>query len=60
MCIRDRIEPGYVASFTILNLKKPMKVTRENIKTKAKWSPFEGVTFPGCVDSVFLCGDKVF
>lgn len=55
-----KIEPGYVASFTVLNLKKPYEVKRENLKTKAKWSPFEGITFPGSVESVFLCGNRAF
>ena len=55
-----KIEEGYVASFTVLNLKKPSEVTRDKLKTKAKWSPFEGITFPGSVESVFLCGSQVF
>ncbi len=53
------IEEGYSASFTILNLKKPYTVTKEGLKTKCKWSPFEGVTFPGSLESLFLMGKKV-
>jgi dihydroorotase len=51
-----RIEPGYVASFTVLNLARPVTITRENLFTKCGWSPFEGVTFPGSVEAVFVNG----
>jgi dihydroorotase len=51
-----RIEPGYVASFTVLNLGRPTTIRRENLRTKCGWSPFEGVTFPGSVEAVFLDG----
>ncbi|GAB4139065.1 MAG: amidohydrolase family protein [Planctomycetaceae bacterium] len=51
-----RIEPGYVASLTVLNLKRPVTIRREDLKTKCGWSPFEGVTFPGSVEAVFLDG----
>ena len=53
-----RIEPGYAASLTVLNLKKPMTIRREDLKTKCGWSPFEGITFPGCVEAVFLDGER--
>lgn len=51
-----RIVPGYVASLTVLNLVRPTTVRREDLKTKCGWSPFEGVTFPGSVEAVFLNG----
>ena len=54
-----RIEAGYVASLTVLNLKKPTTIRREDLKTKCGWSPFEGVTFPGSVEAVFLDGRPV-
>lgn len=52
------LEKDYSASFTVLNLKKPHTVERQNLKTKAGWSPFLGVTFPGSVEALFLCGRK--
>jgi len=52
------IAEGYSASFTVLNMQKPITITKENLKTKAQWSPFLGVTFPGSVESVFLRGQK--
>lgn len=53
------LEKDYSASFTILNLKKPLTVQRENLKTKAAWSPFLGVTFPGSIETLFLAGKIV-
>jgi dihydroorotase len=51
-----RIESGYTASLTVLNLERPTKITREHLKTKCGWSPFEGLTFPGSVEAVFVRG----
>jgi dihydroorotase len=53
------LEPGFSATFSILNLEKPKLIEASNLKTKAKWSPFLGVTFPGCVEAVFLHGKKM-
>lgn len=50
------IEPGYTASFTVLNLARPVTIRREDLRTKCGWSPFEGVTFPGSVEAVFVNG----
>lgn len=53
-----RIEPGYVASLTVLNLARPVTIRREDLCTKCGWSPFEGVTFPGSVEAVFIDGRR--
>ena len=44
-----KVAPGYVGSLTVLDLGTPYDVTRETLKTKCGWSPFEGVTLPGSV-----------
>ena len=54
-----RIEPGYTASLTVLNLNRPTTVVRSDLKTKCGWSPFEGVTFPGSVEALYLSGTLV-
>ncbi len=54
-----RLLPGYVGSLTVLDLKKPTTIRREDLKTKCGWSPFEGVTFPGSVAAVFVRGKQV-
>ena len=53
------LESGYRANFTVLNLKKPVTISKENLKTKVCHSPFEGVTFPGSVEQVYIAGVKV-
>ncbi|MBC7427844.1 MAG: amidohydrolase family protein [Bacteriovorax sp.] len=53
------LQVGFSASFSILNLRSPIKIELSNLKTKAAWSPFLGETFPGRVDSVFLGGKKM-
>lgn len=54
-----RLSPGYVGSLTVLNRRKPMMVRREDLKTKCGWSPFEGVTFPGSIEAVFVRGQRM-
>ena len=53
------VEPGYVGSLTVLNMTRPTTIRREDLKTKCGWSPFEGVTFPGSVEAVFVEGRRV-
>jgi dihydroorotase len=53
------IEPGYVGSLTVLNLSRPTTVRRKDLKTRCGWSPFEGVTFPGSVEAVFVEGRRM-
>jgi len=52
------LRPGFAANFTILNLQKPITIAAENLHTKASWSPFEGVQFPGSVEDVFINGEQ--
>lgn len=54
-----RLEPGYTASITVLNMRRPITIERSQLKTKCGWSPFEGVTFPGSVEALFLDGVRV-
>ncbi len=54
-----RLEAGYVASLTVLNLARPITIRREELKTKCGWSPFEGVEFPGSVEAVFVNGARL-
>jgi dihydroorotase len=53
------LEPGYRANFTVLNLKRPITIKKENLKTKVAHSPFMDVTFPGQVEALFIAGKKV-
>jgi dihydroorotase len=51
-----KIAKGYIGSLTIIHPSSPMTVSRENLKTKCGWSPFEGVTFPGSVQYTIVRG----
>jgi dihydroorotase len=53
-----RLLPGYVGSLTVLNLRKPTTIRREDLRTKCGWSPFEGMTFRGSVEAVFVSGKR--
>jgi dihydroorotase len=53
------LKPSYRANFTVLNLKKPLKISADNLKTKVGHSPFLGTTFPGSVAALFIGGQKV-
>jgi dihydroorotase len=52
------LETGYRANFSILNLKKSILIKAEELKTKVAHSPFEGITFPGSVEALYLGGKK--
>ena len=51
-----RLLPGHVGSLTVLDLKKPTTIHRQDLRTRCGWSPFEGMTFPGSVAAVFVRG----
>jgi dihydroorotase len=50
------IAPGHVGSLTILDMDTPYVVTRESVKTKCAWSPFEGYRLPGSVRYTIVRG----
>jgi dihydroorotase-like cyclic amidohydrolase len=50
------MKKGFVGSLTVLNLQKETLVRREDLKTKAGWSPLEEVVMPGAVEAVFVRG----
>ncbi|MBI5072967.1 amidohydrolase family protein [Candidatus Woesearchaeota archaeon] len=51
-----KIEKGYYGSLTVIDPTTPMTITREMLRTKAGWSPFEGITFPGSVYATIVKG----
>ncbi|MFA6520163.1 MAG: dihydroorotase [Candidatus Paceibacterota bacterium] len=53
------IKEGCMGSLTIIDMNKPITVTKEILKTKCAWSPFEGTTFPGSVAITIIKG-KVY
>ena len=57
---RGYIREGYMADLVILNPSKNYSVSRENILSKCKWSPFEGYNFRSSVEKTFVNGNLVF
>ena len=54
-----RLLPGHVGSLTVLNTQRPTTIRREELRTKCGWSPFEGITFPGSLEALFIRGQRV-
>jgi dihydroorotase len=57
---RGFIEEGYWADAFILDLDKTWAVAPENIHYKCGWSPFEGHTFRGLVETTFVNGHLAY
>jgi dihydroorotase len=53
-----RLLPGYAGSLTVLNLRRPITIRWQDLRTRCGWSPFEGCTFPGSVEAVFVRGQR--
>ncbi|MFN0058808.1 MAG: amidohydrolase family protein [Planctomycetota bacterium] len=43
------LAPGYLASFTVLDTRRPWRVDAQELHTRSGWSPFEGVELPARV-----------
>ncbi len=57
---RGFIREGYAADLVLVNLNQPQVVTKENIRYKCGWSPFEGVTFHSSVVHTFVNGHLAY
>lgn len=53
---RGHLRPGARADAVVLDLGTSHKLRASELATKCGWSPFEGVVFPGRVDSVLVGG----
>jgi dihydroorotase len=51
-----RVDVGYYGSVTVIDPKQPITITRDKLRTKCGWSPFEGITFPGSVYATIIKG----
>jgi dihydroorotase len=57
---RGYIREGYFADLVMVNLDKPVKVSKENILYKCAWSPLEGFEFPAAITHTFVNGFQVY
>ncbi len=53
--LHGKVQEGFVGSLTILR-RKPATVRRQDLKTRAGWSPFEGCRFEGHVSHTIVRG----
>ena len=57
---RGFIREGYFADLVLIDLNKPVTVSKQNILYKCGWSPLEGFTFPATVEKTFVNGNLVY
>lgn len=53
---RGFVREGYFADLVLVDLEKEWTVSKDNIHYKCGWSPFEGHTFKGAVDTTIVSG----
>lgn len=56
---RGFLRPGYFADLVVVR-REPHRVTRDEILSKVKWSPFEGHTFGTTIASTWVNGTEVW
>jgi len=54
---RGQIKEGYFADLTVIDMSKTWKIEAKIFKTKAKYSPYEGMTGKGNVVMTFVNGE---
>ncbi|MCO6478072.1 MAG: dihydroorotase [Phaeodactylibacter sp.] len=57
---RGFIEEGFWADLALVDVEKEWKVKKDNVYYKCGWSPFEGHTFRGRVDSTLVSGHLAY
>jgi dihydroorotase len=57
---RGYIREGYFADIVLVNPNTTTAVTKESLRYKCGWSPFEGVEFKNSIDSTFVNGKLVY
>ena len=57
---RGYIREGYYADLTIVDPDKQWQVTKDNLHYKCNWSPLEGHTFKGNIDSTIVSGHLAY
>lgn len=60
--IKDRgyIREGYKADLVLVNPNETTAVTKESLRYKCGWSPFDGTIFSHRIDATFVNGKKVY
>ncbi len=54
------VREGFVASFSLIDLKREFRIDPSSFFSKAKYSPFEGRVVRGKVMATFIRGELVY
>lgn len=57
---RGFIREGYRADLVLVDMDKPLTVSKGNILYKCGWSPFEGYTFSSSIDTTLVNGEIAY
>lgn len=57
---KGKLEKWYDADFVVIDMEKERKIDNKKLFTKAKWSPYNGLTFKGWPVMTFVNGELVF
>lgn len=57
---KGRIEVGYDADLTLVDMNKTQTVLDENQETKCRWSPWHGTELTGWAVRTYVMGNEVF
>lgn len=55
-----KVMPGYEADLVIFDKDKPFTVRNEDQYSKCGWSPYDGETLYGTIETVFVGGDIIY
>jgi dihydroorotase len=56
---RGKIKEGYYADLVVFDLNKVFVVRAEDQLSKCGWTPYEGETLKGVIESVFVNGKEI-
>jgi len=57
---KGSLEVGADADFALINISTMNKIEAEKLKSKGKFTPFDGMTFCASVEQTFIHGERVF